>query len=145
MVVDKSKHTAKSLTDDEDVLNPTPSKHAKFTPLSSSLIQSEPIAEPLISSISMTATAAHTFALGMSTMDQSPENVLILLRRDKAKAILEWHKKEEREKVERNHKVADLLVVAQILLVQRLLVLVLVLTCEDVNNSECNAKIASIS
>ena len=78
-------------------------------------------------------------------MDQSPENVLILLRRDKAKAILEWHKKEEREKVERNHKVADLLVVAQILLVQRLLVLVLVLTCEDVNNSECNAKIASIS
>ena len=48
--------------------------------------------------------------------------------------------------------VQDLLVVAQILLVQRLLVLVLallvlmlVLTCEDVNNSECIAKIASIS
>ena len=81
----------------------------------------------------------------MSTMDQSPENVLILLRRDKAKAILEWHEKEERENIERNHKVADLLVVAQILLVQRLLVLVLVLTCEDMNNSECNAKIASIS
>ena len=82
-------------------------------------------------------------------MDQSPENVLILLRRDKAKAILEWHEKEERENIERNHKVADLLVVAQILLVQRLLVLVLVLvlvlTCEDMNNSECNAKIACIS
>ena len=97
MVVDNSKHTAKSLTDDEDVLNPTPSKHAKFTPLPSSLIQSEPIAEPLISSISMTATTAHTFASGMSTMDQSPENVLILLRRDKVKTILEWHETEERE------------------------------------------------
>ena len=50
--------------------------------------------------------------------------------------------------------VQDLLMVAQILLVQRLLVLVLVLvllvlmlvlTCEDVNNSECIAKVASIS